>query len=98
MEAQEILQDIVFVLLYGSVIGISVVAAMYLLLRQGNAIAPEVKSSVHLRCGRFLIQGQLSNDEVLVRLKNVRPVDYVVREVLELLLVHLQVLLNGPEV
>ena len=49
METQEILQDIVFVLLYGSVIGISVMAALYLLLRRGNSIAPEVKSPVRLR-------------------------------------------------
>ena len=44
------------------------------------------------------LQGQFPNDKVLVRLKNVRPVDYVVRVPLELLLVHLQVLLDGPEV
>ena len=49
METQEILQDIVFVLLYGGVIMLSVVAALYLLLRRGNAIAPEVKSPVRLR-------------------------------------------------
>lgn len=49
METQEILQDIVFVLLYGSVIGISVMTALYLLLRRGNSIAPEVKSPVRLR-------------------------------------------------
>ena len=49
MEAQEILQDIYFVLLYGCVIGLSVAAALYLQLRRGNAFAPEVKSPVRLR-------------------------------------------------
>ena len=38
MEAQEILQDIVFVILYGGVMGLSVAAAIYLLLRRGNEI------------------------------------------------------------
>ena len=63
METQEILQDIVFVLLYGSVIGISVMAALYLLLRRGNAIAPEVKSPVRLRrwAAGFLVATALSH-------------------------------------
>lgn len=63
METQEILQDIVFVLLYGSVIGISVMAALYLLLRRGNAIAPEVKSPVRLRrwAAAFLVATALSH-------------------------------------
>lgn len=33
MEVQEILQDIVFILLYGGVMGLNVVAALYLLWR-----------------------------------------------------------------
>ena len=63
METQEILQDIVFVLLYGSVIGISVMAALYLLLRRGNSIAPEVKSPVRLRrwAAGFLVATALSH-------------------------------------
>ena len=63
MEAQEILQDIVFVLLYGCVIGISVVAALYLLLRRGNAIAPEITSPVRLRrwAAAFLVVNALSH-------------------------------------
>lgn len=63
METQEILQDIVFVLLYGSVIGISVMAALYLLRRRGNAIAPEVKSPVRLRrwAAGFLVTTALSH-------------------------------------
>ena len=63
METQEILQDIVFVLLYGSVIGISVMAALYLLLRRGNSIAPEVKSPVRLRrwAAAFLVATALSH-------------------------------------
>ena len=49
MEAHEILQDPFFVLLYGGVMMFSFVAALYLLLRRGNAIAPEVTSPVRLR-------------------------------------------------
>lgn len=49
MGTQEILQDIVFVLLYGGVMGLSFTAALYMLLRRGNAIAPEVSSPVRLR-------------------------------------------------
>ena len=48
-QAQEILQDVVFVILYDGVIMLNVVAALYLLLRRGNAIAPEVSSPVRLR-------------------------------------------------
>ena len=63
MEELEILQDIFFVLLYGGVIMLDVVAALYLLLRRGNAIAPEVTSPVRLRrwAAAFLIAGALSH-------------------------------------
>ena len=62
MEGPEILHDIFFVLLYGGVIMLDVVAAVYLLLRRGNAIAPEVSSPVRLRrwAAAFLIAGALS--------------------------------------
>ena len=49
MEAQEILQDIVFVILYGIVMGLGVAEALYLLLRRSNAIAPEVTPPKRLR-------------------------------------------------
>ena len=49
MEAQAILQDIFFVILYGIVMGLSVAAALYLLLRRSNAIAPEVTPPRRLR-------------------------------------------------
>ena len=49
MEGAEILQDILFVSLFGGVIMLDVAAALYLLLRRGNAIAPEVTSPVRLR-------------------------------------------------
>jgi len=63
MEAQEILKDTVFVLLYGGVIMLSVVAALYLLLRRGNAIAPEVTSPVRLRqwAAAFLVVSAISH-------------------------------------
>lgn len=49
MEAQDILKDVIFVILYGGVIMLSVVAALYLLLRRGNAIAPQVVPPARLR-------------------------------------------------
>ena len=49
MEAQEILQDIVFVILYGGVMGLGIAAALYLLLRRSNAIAPGVTPPLRLR-------------------------------------------------
>ena len=63
MEGLEILNDVYFVLLYGGVIMLDVVAALYLLLRRGNAIAPEVTSPVRLRrwAAAFLIAGALSH-------------------------------------
>ncbi|MBO4624578.1 MAG: helix-turn-helix transcriptional regulator [Bacteroidales bacterium] len=63
MEPQEILQELVFVLLYGGVIMLNVVAALYLLLRRGNAIAPEVTSPVRLRrwAAAFMVASALSH-------------------------------------
>ena len=49
MEAQELLQDIVFVILYGCVMGLSIAAALYLLLRRSNDIAPGVTPPLRLR-------------------------------------------------
>jgi len=49
MGAQEILQDIVFVILYGIVMGLSVAEALYLLFRRSNAIAPGVTPPLRLR-------------------------------------------------
>ena len=46
---QEILQDIVFLVLYGGVMGLSVAEALYLLLRRSNAIAPGVTPPLRLR-------------------------------------------------
>ena len=49
MEAQDILKDVIFLLLYGGVIMLSVVAALYLLLRRYNAFVADVKPPVRLR-------------------------------------------------
>lgn len=49
MDVQAVLEDIFFVILYGGVTMLEVVAALYLLLRRGNAIAPDVTSPVRLR-------------------------------------------------
>ena len=63
MEELEILHNVFFVLLYGGVITLDVVAALYLLLRRGNAIAPEVTSPVRLRrwAAAFLLATALSH-------------------------------------
>lgn len=63
MEEQEILQDIFFLVLYGGVTMLDAVAALYLLLRRGNAIAPEVTSPVRLRrwAAAFLFVSSLSH-------------------------------------
>ena len=62
METQEILKDVIFVILYGGVIMLSIVAALYLLLRRGNAIAPQVVPPVRLRrwAAAFLMACALS--------------------------------------
>jgi len=49
MEEQFVFNDIFFVILYGGVIMLNTVAALYLLLRRANAIAPEVTSPIRLR-------------------------------------------------
>ena len=49
MEAEVLLKDIFFVFLYGGVMMLNLVGALYLLFRRGNAIAPEVTSPVLLR-------------------------------------------------
>ena len=63
MEEQAILQDVFFVTLYGGITMLDVVAALYLLLRRANAIAPEVTSPVRLRrwAALFLIALALSH-------------------------------------
>lgn len=63
MEVRAILEDIFFVILYGGVIMLNLVAALYLLLRPGNAIAPEVTSPVRLRrwAAAFLVACVLSH-------------------------------------
>lgn len=63
MEEQAILEDIFFLVLYGGVTMLNVVAALYLLLRRGNAIAPDVTSPVRLRgwAAAFLIVAAVSH-------------------------------------
>ena len=63
MEEQALLEDLSFVTLYGGVIMLNVVVALYLLLRRGNAIAPEVTSPVRLRrwSAAFMLYAALSH-------------------------------------
>ena len=80
MEAQEILNNIVLFILYGGVIMLEVVAALYLLLRRGNAIAPEIISPVRLRrwTAAFLIVSALSHVNWLLYSYNPSPVRYII--------------------
>ena len=63
MEEYAILNDLIFITLYGGVTMLDVVAALYLLLRRGNAIAPEVTSPVRLRrwASAFLMASTVSH-------------------------------------
>ncbi len=63
MGAQEILQDIVFVILYGIVMGLSVAEALYLLFRRSNAIAPGVTPPLSLRlwAAAIMVENVLSH-------------------------------------
>ena len=63
MEELAILKDIFFVILYGGVTMLDAVAALYLLLRRGNAIAPEVTSPLRLRrwASAFLVASAVSH-------------------------------------
>ena len=90
MEAQEILQDINFVLLYGCVIGLSVAAALYLQLRRSNAFAPEVKSPVRLRrwASAFLVAIALSHVVWVFYAKHPTPAVYSVVCCLDLLMLY----------
>ncbi|MBP5484184.1 MAG: helix-turn-helix transcriptional regulator [Bacteroidales bacterium] len=80
MEAQEILQNTVFVVLYGGVIMLNMVAALYLLFRRGNAIAPEVTSPVPLRrwAAAFMIASALSHLFWLFYASHPTPAAYVI--------------------
>ena len=88
MDEQAFLQDVVFINLYGGVIMLSVVAALYLLLRRGNAIAPEVTSPVPLRrwAAAFLIVCALSHVNWLYYVCHPSPVAYLIICGLDILL------------
>lgn len=60
---EPLLQDITYLLLYGGVIMLAVVAALYLLFRRGNAIAQDVTSPVRLRhwAAAFLLADAISH-------------------------------------
>ena len=49
MYEQQILDSLLYIMLYGAVAMLSLAACCYLLLRRSNAIAPDVTSPVHLR-------------------------------------------------
>ena len=79
MEEQGILQDIFFVILYGGVIMLDTVAALYLLLRRANAIAPEVTSPIRLRrwAALFLIALALSHVFWILYALDPSPIKYL---------------------
>ena len=88
MEAQELLKDIVFVILYGVVIGLDVASALYMLLRRGNAIAPEVSSPARLRrwAAAFMLACTLSHVFWLVYALHPSPTLYAIVLGLDLLM------------
>ena len=47
---EQIREDIFFILFYGGVTVMALMASCYLLFRRGNAIAPEITPPVRLRC------------------------------------------------
>ena len=49
MESEMLVADWRYIMLYGGVMMLSLLGALYLLLRRGNAFAPEVSSPVRLR-------------------------------------------------
>lgn len=63
MGEQAILEDVIFITLYGGMAMLDAVAAFYLLCRRANAIAPEVTSPVRLRvwAAAFLLVCTLSH-------------------------------------
>ena len=79
MEELAILKDIFFVILYGGVTMLDAVAALYLLLRRANAIAPEVTSPVRLRrwAALFLIALALSHIFWILFALDPSPIKYL---------------------
>lgn len=63
MDYQQLLQDVYFVMLCGGVTLLGVAAALFLLFRKANAIAPDVTSPVRLRrwAAAFLLAVALSH-------------------------------------
>jgi AraC-like DNA-binding protein len=63
MDHRQLLEDVYFVMLYGGVTMLCVVAAIYLLFRKANVIAPEVTSPVRLRrwTAAFLLTNAFSH-------------------------------------
>ena len=80
MEESTMLEDTILVILYGGVIMLCAVAALYLLLRRGNAIAPEVTSPVRLRrwAAAFMIVSVLSHFYWLFYAYHPTPAVYVI--------------------
>lgn len=62
MDAQQLIEDVYFVMLYGGVTMLCFAAAFYLLFRRANAIAPDVTSPVRLRrwAAAFLLVDSVS--------------------------------------
>lgn len=88
MEELTILKNTSYLILYGGVIMLSVVAALYLLLRRGNAIAPEVTSPVRLRrwAAAFLIVCAMSHLFWIIYIFHPSHTNYVIVCVLDIVL------------
>lgn len=63
MDHRQLIEDVYFVMLFGGVTMLSIAAAIYLLFRKANAIAPEVTSPVRLRrwTAAFLLVSAVSH-------------------------------------
>lgn len=84
----EILEDINLILLYGGVLMLNLVGALYLLLRRGNAFAPEVTPPVRLRRWStvFMLYAALSHVFWLYYIQHPSPAGYIIVCGLDILL------------
>lgn len=73
MDYQQLLQDVYFVMLCGGVTLLGVAAALFLLFRKANAIAPDVTSPVRLRrwAAAFLLAVALSHVWWMIAAKSI---------------------------
>ena len=89
MEYQSLFEDISLVLLYGGVTMLNLVAGLYLLLRRGNAISPQVTPPTRLRiwAAAFLFVATLSHVSWAYYTYHYSPEAYLILSGLDVLLI-----------